>query len=163
VTNAGFTDTGVTGQWHDDTAALVPAKVYSKCVASGGSVSFSGTTSIDSVVMLKRDSSCGGASETPVNTASPPPGSVTLVVTGNPASGPYAVEAQTTLTGALTVNFFVDGSFVHQENVAKYCLFGGDGPCATGTLGAGAHVIKAQVLAQGTATVLAETQITVTE
>ena len=99
-----------------------------------------------------------------VTAAAPPPaGQVTLVVTGNPASGPYAVEAQTTLPGALTVNFFVDGSFVHQESVAKYCLFGGDGPCGAGTLGAGTHVIKAQVLAQGTTTVLAETQISVTE
>ena len=96
-----------------------------------------------------------------VTSASQP--SVTLVVTGNPASGPYAVEAQTTLTGALTVNFFVDGSFVHQESVAKYCLFGGDGTCGTGRLGAGTHVIKAQMLRQGASTVLAETQITVTE
>jgi len=91
------------------------------------------------------------------------PGSVALVVTGNPATGPYAVEAQTTLTGALTVNFFVDGSFAHQESIPKYCLFGGDGPCNTGTLGAGAHVVKAQVLRQSDGTVQAETQITVTE
>ena len=90
-------------------------------------------------------------------------GQVGLVVTGNPATGAYAVEAQTTLTGALTVNFFVDGSFVHQESTPKYCLFGGDGPCNTGALGAGTHVIKAQVLPQGDTTVLAETQITVTE
>src|SRR5215813_500838 len=90
-------------------------------------------------------------------------GSVTLVVTGNPGSGPYAVEAQTTLTGALTVNFFVDGSLFHQESIAKYCLFGGDAACVTGTLGAGAHTIKARVLAQGTTMVLAETQITLTE
>ena len=90
-------------------------------------------------------------------------GSVTLVVTGNPGSGPYAVEAQTTLLGAVTLNFLVDGSLFHQEGIAKYCLFGGDMACATGTLGAGGHTIKAQVLAQGTTTVLAETQITMTE
>jgi subtilisin family serine protease len=87
----------------------------------------------------------------------------TLVVSGDPTRGPYAVEAQTTASGPLTVNFFVDGAFYHQENIAKYCLFGGDGPCATGTLAAGVHVIKAQVLPQGGSTVLAETQITVTE
>jgi subtilisin len=99
-----------------------------------------------------------------VTAAAPPPsGTVTLVVSGNPATGPYAVEAQTTLPGALTVNFVVDGSSVHQESVPKYCLFGGDATCTTGTLGAGAHVIKAQVFAQGTTTVLAETQISVTE
>jgi len=85
------------------------------------------------------------------------------MVTGNPGTGPYAVEAQTTLPGALTVNFFVDGSFVQQEVVAKYCLFGGDALCNTGTLGTGPHVIKAQVLRQGDTTVLAEAQITVTE
>src|SRR6266536_4810804 len=90
-------------------------------------------------------------------------GPVALVVTGNPATGPYAVEAQTTLPGALTVNFFVDGTSVHQESIPKYCLFEGDAACATGTLGAGAHVIKAQVFAQGGSTVLAETQISVTE
>jgi hypothetical protein len=116
--------------------------------------------------------SCVLAGNTPMTTtatfalmgaALPATAAVTLVVTGNPANGPYAVEAQTTLAGALTVNFFVDGSFVHQENIAKYCLFGGDGPCGTGTLGAGTHVIKAQVVPQGDSTVLAETQITVTE
>jgi hypothetical protein len=96
-----------------------------------------------------------------VGAAQPAPGAVTLVVTGDPATGAYAVEAQTSLTGKLTVNFFVDGSFFHQELIAKYCLFGGDAACGTGTLGAGAHVITAQVLAQGTTTVLAETQITV--
>jgi Divergent InlB B-repeat domain len=95
--------------------------------------------------------------------AVPAPGAVTLAVSGNPATGPYAVEAQTTLPGPLTVNFFVDGGFVQQEVAAKYCLFGGDAACGTGVLGAGAHVIKAQVLAPGTTTVLAETQLTVTE
>ena len=90
-------------------------------------------------------------------------GAVSLVVTGNPATGPYAVEAQTSLAGPLTVKFFVDGSFFHQESAAAYCLFGGDGPCLTGTLGMGAHVIKAQVFQQGGSTVLAEAQISVTE
>jgi len=47
--------------------------------------------------------------------------------------------------------------------VAAYCLFGGDGPCLTGTLGTGAHVIKVQASAQGSSTILAEAQITVTE
>ena len=93
----------------------------------------------------------------------PTPPTVTLVVTGTPSTAPYAVEAQTTATGPLTVNFFVDGAFYRQENVAKYCLFGGDGPCGTGQLGAGSHVVRAQVLPQGGSTVLAETQITVTE
>jgi len=54
----------------------------------------------------------------------------------------------------LTVNFFVDGSLFHQESIAKYCRFGGDAACATGTLGAGAHAIKARVRAQGMTTVL---------
>src|SRR5262249_57991297 len=88
------------------------------------------------------------------------PGRVWRAIAGSPDTGPYAMEAQTTLTGALTVNFFVDGSFVHQESIFKYCLFGGDATCATGTLGAGAHVIKAQVLAQGDRKSVVEGQMT---
>jgi len=114
---------------------------------------------------------CGLAGNAPVSviaTFAPggagmvPPPSVTLVITGDPATGPFAVEAQTALTGALTVNFFVDGTFVNQETAARYCLFGGDAVCGAGTLGAGAHVIKAQVLAQASTTLLAETETTVT-
>src|SRR4029453_4893646 len=86
-----------------------------------------------------------------------------VVVSGNPATGPYAVEAQTTLTGSLTVNFFVDGTLFHEEGIPKYCLFGGDAPCATGTLGAGSHVILAQALDAGTGALLGQGQLTVME
>ena len=140
--------------------SFAPGKVITLTAAPAMGSSFSGWSG----------GGCAGTDpcilvgNTPVTvTATFAAGSVALVVTGNPAAGPYAVEAQTTLTGALTVNFFVDGTFVHQESIFKYCLFGGDATCATGTLGAGAHVIKAQVMAQGTTTVLAEGQITVTE
>lgn len=100
----------------------------------------------------------------PPSPPSPPPptAAVTLVVTGDPAAGPYAVEAQVTPPGAWQVTFLVDSTLFHQESVSAYCLFGGDGPCATGTLGTGAHVITAQVFQQGGITILAESQITVT-
>src|SRR4029453_1564317 len=86
-----------------------------------------------------------------------------VVVRGTPARGPYAVEAQTTLTGSLTINFVVDGKLVHQEGIPGYCLFGGDAPCATGTLGAGPHVILAQALDAGTGVLRGQGLLTVPE
>jgi len=93
----------------------------------------------------------------------PSTSTVTLVVTGDPSTGPYAVEAQTTAPGPLTVTFFVDGTLFGQESVPKYCIVVGDAICAVGILGAGTHAIKAQVFQQGGTVVLAETQITLTE
>jgi hypothetical protein len=63
------------------------------------------------------------------------------------------------------VNFFVDGSSVHQESIPKSCLFEGDGPCGTGMLGA-VHTCNQcpiQASPQGDSTVLAETHIALTE
>ena len=95
-----------------------------------------------------------------------PSHTISLGLIGDPASGPYAVEAKTTSTSGVAVNFYVDGRFVRRENTAKYCLFSGGAngtPCLTGKLGAGTHVVKAQLVSASTGTVLAETQGTVSE
>jgi len=95
-------------------------------------------------------------------TPPPPAPTVNLVVSGGPSSGhPYSVEAQTNVTGAVTVNFYVGGVLYRQESVYKYCLFGGNSICAVGKLGAGAHTVRADVVSGGV--VVATAQITVTE
>ncbi len=58
ITNAGFTNTNTTGMWHDNTLGAVSFQLFNKCVSAGGSVAFSGATSIDYVVLLKPDTSC---------------------------------------------------------------------------------------------------------
>jgi hypothetical protein len=68
---------------------------------------------------------------------------VTLNVIGDPEKGAYAVEAVVAGSGIEQVDFTVDGAAFHSERVHRYCLFGGDGTCATGTLGRGKHTISA--------------------
>jgi hypothetical protein len=71
--------------------------------------------------------------------------SVTLVLSGDPSSGSYAVEAQTNASGVDRVDFTVDGALYHTEHIYKYCLFGGDASCNPGMLGKGQHQIIATV------------------
>jgi len=68
---------------------------------------------------------------------------VTLKVIGDPSTSAYAVEAVVSGSGIEQVDFTVDGAAFHSERVHRYCLFGGDGTCATGTLGRGKHTISA--------------------
>ena len=72
---------------------------------------------------------------------------ITLKLTGDPATGPYKVEA--ILSQPAPVDFLLDGVagvFWH-EGVAPYSLFGDDGPgkLKAGTLGNGPHTIIARV------------------
>jgi beta-galactosidase len=52
VTTAGFTDTGVTGQWRDNTPKLVATSLFKRSVAAGTHVSLQ-PTAIDYVVLIK--------------------------------------------------------------------------------------------------------------
>jgi hypothetical protein len=95
-----------------------------------------------------------------------PTHTISLGLIGDPTAGPYAVEAKTSSTSGVAVKFYVDGAFVRRENTARFCLFGGGAsgtPCVTGRLGAGSHVVKAQMINASTGAVLAETQGTVSE
>ena len=84
---------------------------------------------------------------TPTPTPTPRPDSVSLVLrAGTYASGSYAIEGTTTLAGIASLQFIVDGVLNHAESIAKYCLFGGDSTCASGSLGSGAHTIQAKAL-----------------
>lgn len=99
----------------------------------------------------------------PAKTATAP---VELVVSGNPIAGaPYSIEASigASITGAINVNFIVDGVLKRVETIAKFCLFGGDVVCAQGRLGAGQHSIKAQVVRAGTTEWIAEADLIVVE
>jgi len=89
---------------------------------------------------------------------------VNLVVIGNPATGTYNVEARTNIPGDIRVQFFVDGAVYRTENIFGYFLFGGDtGAIPRSRLGAGSHNIFARVFYQTGSTVLAETQMNITE
>jgi hypothetical protein len=81
---------------------------------------------------------------------------VNLVVIGDPATGPYTVEARTTIPSDIRVQFFL-------ENIFGYFLFGGDTSGILSRLGVGTHNILARVFYQTGSTVLAETQINITE
>jgi beta-galactosidase len=52
ITGAGFTDTGNTGLWRDDTPALVDYSLYKKTFAAGSHVMLT-TSAIDYVVLIK--------------------------------------------------------------------------------------------------------------
>jgi len=88
---------------------------------------------------------------------------VNLVVIGDPATGPYTVEARTTIPGDIRVQFFVDGNLYRTENIFGYFLFGGDTSGILGRLGVGKHNILARVFYQTGSALLAETQINITE
>ena len=52
ITGASFADTGVTGQWRDNSLKLVPYSLYEHTFASGSHVSLA-TSAIDYVVLIK--------------------------------------------------------------------------------------------------------------
>ncbi|OGF81861.1 hypothetical protein A2930_01970 [Candidatus Giovannonibacteria bacterium RIFCSPLOWO2_01_FULL_45_34] len=91
-------------------------------------------------------------------TPTPPSGvSVTLNLVGNPATGPYTLEAQTSVAGDIKVEFWVDGNLYRTENFYPYTLFGDNGSSFfTGTLGQGSHTVSAKVYGQNSSTLLAE-------
>jgi hypothetical protein len=91
---------------------------------------------------------------TPSSPSSPSvPYSADLVLTGDPAIGPYAVEAKTNVPGSIKVEFYVDGNLFRVESSAPYSLFGDNGRPYSGTLGTGTHLVEAKVSSQ-TATTL---------
>jgi len=60
ITNAGFTNTGVTANWHGNSTKLWPAQIYSRTYTSNSTVSFSSMTAGDAVVLIK-DNGTGSA------------------------------------------------------------------------------------------------------
>jgi hypothetical protein len=92
----------------------------------------------------------------------PAPKALNLILAGNPATGPYAVEAKTNISGDLKVQFFVNGNLFRVESSPPYSIFGDNGTPYRGTLGAGTHIIEAKAYAQ-TATPVAQAQLTIVE
>ncbi len=100
----------------------------------------------------------------PQSPASPTVAPITLVLdAGSYASRSYALEAQTTLSGVASVAFVVDGKVFTSEWLPKYCLFGGDGSCGTGSLGAGAHSIQARAYNSASTMIGQSTVLAITE
>ncbi len=103
-----------------------------------------GPVSIQAIIDTAKGTASLVVNTPPAQTPPPTQSTVSLVLdAGSYASGSYALEAQTTLSGVGYVQFMVDGKAYVSEWVAKYCLFGGDGSCNLGSLGAGAHTIQA--------------------
>ena len=88
----------------------------------------------------------------------------TLVASSLNPTGPFWVRADVTNVSVIAhVDFWVDGSFYHEESIAPYCLFGDDGANPyTGTLATGAHTITARVYSNQTALVVTSPPVTVT-
>ncbi len=82
---------------------------------------------------------------------------------GSYSSGSYALEAPTTLSGVASVQFWVDGKLYVTEWLPKYCLFSGDGPCKSGSLGTGTHTIQARAYNSAGAVLAQSASLTITE
>ena len=99
-------------------------------------------------------------SQTPPPTVAP----VTLALQAGSYSGrSYALEAQTTLSGVASVQFVVDGKPYVTEWLPKYCLFGGDNPCNSGSLGVGSHTIQARAYSSTSTLIGQSTMLSITE
>ncbi|MDC8449064.1 MAG: hypothetical protein LV473_11990, partial [Nitrospira sp.] len=79
---------------------------------------------------------------------------VTLTVLGSPTSGqPWTVQAYpANVTGTVSVEYWINNTFDHVENVAPYCPFDGadDGThCVTRLRSFGSYTIEARVRSNG--------------
>jgi hypothetical protein len=101
------------------------------------------------------------ATYTPAGTSTPLAGTstlsptVTLTVLGSPTSGqPWTVQASpANVAGTVSVEYWINNSFDHMENVAPYCPFDGadDGThCVTRLRPFGSYTIEARVRSNGT-------------
>lgn len=102
----------------------------------------------------------------PVPVPQPPPssGSVQIVIGGDPATGVYSVEAKTSMTGSLRVEFYDNGVLKATERSAPYCLTTEvAGACAAEKLGAGSHTIVVKVFSGTGTTVLVQASRTFIE
>ena len=95
-----------------------------------------------------------GTSPPPAGTSTPPP-TVTLTVLGSPTSGqPWTVQAYpANVAGTVSVEYWINNTLDHMENVAPYCPFDGadDGAhCLTKLKPFGFYTLEARVLSNGT-------------
>ncbi|MDC8449063.1 MAG: hypothetical protein LV473_11985 [Nitrospira sp.] len=95
-----------------------------------------------------------GTSPPPAGTSTPPP-TVTLTVLGSPTSGqPWTVQAYpANVAGTVSVEYWINNTLDHMENVAPYCPFDGDDDgthCMTRLRPFGSYTIEARVRSNGT-------------
>ena len=94
-----------------------------------------------------------GTTPPPAGTSTPPP-TVTLTVLGSPTSGqPWTVQAYpANVAGTVSVEYWINNSLDHMENVAPYCPFDGADngtQCRTAVKPYGFYTIEARVRSNG--------------
>ena len=102
-----------------------------------------------------------GSLTTPVQTN---PSNITLTVVGNPATGPWGIEAKTTDVRDVMASVRLDGVTHHVESYAPYGFPGDDGTrITTARFGSGSHSIEFIFYLQDTTTEIGRASITVQE
>jgi hypothetical protein len=107
-----------------------------------------------------------GRASTTVQEGSPTPpmGTVTLKVLGNPAAGIWGVEGDTTDSRNVMATVFLDGVVHHVEYSAPYGFPDDNGLTATtGRFGTGSHKVEFVFYLEGTTTEIGRANVTVQE
>jgi hypothetical protein len=89
---------------------------------------------------------------------------VSLAIVGNPATGPWGVNATTTITQDVMAHVRLDGVMQYVENHAPYGFPGDNGATVTpGLFGIGTHTVEFVFYLQGTTTEIERVSVTVQE
>jgi hypothetical protein len=95
---------------------------------------------------------------------SPPMGTVTLTVVGNPATGAWGVKGSTTDLRDVMATIYLDRVVHHIEHTAPYGFPGDNGTTATkGRFGRGPHTVEFVFFLEGTTTEIGRASVTVQE
>ena len=106
----------------------------------------------------------GQASVTVQERSSPPVGTVTLTVVGNPAAGMWGVEGSTTDPRDVMATIYLDGVMHHVEHRWPYGFPDDNGLTATmGGVGTGSHTVEFVFYLEGTTTEIGRASVTVQE
>ena len=86
---------------------------------------------------------------------------MSLTVVGNPATGPWGVQATTTNTQDVMATVRLDGIIHHTENHAPYGFPGDNGTTVTtGLRGTGSHTVEFVFHLEGTTAEIGRTSVT---
>ncbi|BFU94041.1 MAG: hypothetical protein NTNFB02_07630 [Nitrospira sp.] len=99
-------------------------------------------------------------------TASTPPsvGVVTLIVVGNPATGPWGVAGEIKDSRDVMAKIYLDGTYHHVENIWPYGFPSDNGVTATtAKFGRGSHTVQFIFYLQNTTTEIGRASVTVNE
>jgi hypothetical protein len=100
----------------------------------------------------------------PAAPAPSPVAQVSLLVVGDPATGPWGVEGFTTSPEDVQATVYLDGAVHHVEHFAPYGFPDDNGTTATTSLfGAGTHTVEFVFALEGTTTEVGRASVTVQE